>query len=268
MIINGIPVMNKVKISKRFHGVAKVYGTQAYHRFTQAHICVIGLGGVGSWAVEGLVRSAVGQITLIDMDHVAESNINRQLQATETSLGKAKGLALAERIADINPDCKVSLIDDFIDPDNQADLLGLGYDWVIDCIDNFRTKAALIHYCRRNKIKLLTIGGAGGMTDPSKIRLNDLSRSCQDPLLAKVRKLLRQEYHFPENPSRRFGVPCVYSEEQLCYPTDDGEISHSKPKGAATTGLNCATGFGSAVCVTAPVGFFAAGYVLRQLAGK
>ncbi|HEC05125.1 MAG TPA: tRNA cyclic N6-threonylcarbamoyladenosine(37) synthase TcdA [Thiothrix sp.] len=253
--------------AKRFQGVAKVYGAKAYEQFTQSHVCVIGLGGVGSWVVEALARSAIGELTLIDMDHVAESNINRQLQATDNTLGKAKAQALAERIATINPDCKVHQVDDFISAENQADLLDRGYDWVIDCIDSFRTKASLIHYCRRNKIKLLTMGGAGGMTDPSKIKITDLSKTKQDPLLAKVRKLLRQDYHFPENTSRRFGIPCVFSEEHLLYPTDEGGVSAEKPKGAVTTGLNCASGFGSAVCVTAPFGFYAAGYVLRKLAG-
>ncbi len=263
--------MTKTKVinqpnNRRFQGVAKVYGEQALAQFTSAHICVIGLGGVGSWAVEGLVRSAIGEITLIDLDHVAESNINRQLQATDANLGKAKAVALAERIAEINPYCKVNIIEDFIDSKNQSHLLEQGYDWVIDCIDNFRTKAALIHHCRRYKIKLLTVGGAGGMVDPGRVQIADLSQSRQDPLLSKVRKLLRKDYHFPGNPDRRFGVPCVFSDEHLRYPADDGEVTTQKPKGSATTGLNCATGFGSAVCVTAPFGFVAAGYVLRRLA--
>ncbi len=259
--------MSSNQIARRFQGVVKVYGTTAYERITQSHVCVIGLGGVGSWAVEALARSAIGELTLIDMDHVAESNINRQLQATDESLGKAKAQALAERIAIINPSCRVNQVDDFICAENQAELLDQGYDWVIDCIDNFRTKSSLIHYCKRNKIKLLTMGGAGGMTDPSKIRITDLSKTKQDPLLAKVRKLLRQEYHFPDNPSRRFGIPCVFSEEHLLYPDTNGEVSPRKPKNQAMSGLNCASGFGSAVCVTAPFGFYAAGYVLRKLAG-
>lgn len=262
--------MSSDQTARRFQGVAKVYGTVAHERFMQSHVCVIGLGGVGSWVVEALARSAIGKLTLIDMDQVAESNINRQLQATDETLGKAKVQALAERIASINPNCKVNQMDDFISADNQAELLGQDYDWVIDCIDNFRTKSSLIYYCKRNKIKLLTMGGAGGMTDPSKIRIIDLSKTKHDPLLAKVRKLLRQEYHFPDNPSRRFGIPCVFSEEHLLYPDTNGEVSPQKPKNQATsglTGLNCASGFGSAVCVTAPFGFYAAGYVLRKLAG-
>lgn len=251
--------------SRRFGGVARIYGNAGLEAFSNAHVCVIGLGGVGSWAVEALARSAIGELTLVDMDHVAESNINRQLQATSETLGKSKGIALAERIATINPNSKVNLVDEFIQPDNQQEILGQGYDWVIDCIDSFRTKAGLIAYCRRNKIKLITLGGAGGMVDPSQIKVDDLSRSIQDPLLSKTRKLLRKEYNFPENPARRFSVPCVYSPESLLYPDGNGGVSPNKPSGAAASGLNCAGGFGSSVVVTAPFGFFAASYVLRKL---
>jgi tRNA A37 threonylcarbamoyladenosine dehydratase len=252
---------------RRFSGVTRIYGQVAYQGFQASHICVIGLGGVGSWVVEALARSAIGEFSLIDLDHVAESNINRQLQATESNLGKAKTRALAERVLDINPNCRVHCIETFISNENQAEILNQNYDWVIDCIDNFRTKAALIAYCRRNKIKLLTIGGAGGMVDPAKIKQVDLSRSRQDPLFSKVRKQLRQEYAFPTNLSRRFNIPCIYSEEQLLYPDDQGNVSHQKPSQAnATSGLNCANGFGSSVCVTASFGFYAASYILNKLA--
>jgi len=250
---------------RRFSGVPRIYGESGYQRFRQAHVCVIGLGGVGSWVVEGLVRSGVGKITLIDMDHVAESNINRQCQATNETLGMVKTQALVERIHSINASCEVQCIDDFITPENEAEFLTQGYDWVIDCIDSFRTKASLIAYCRRNKIKLLTVGGAGGMVDPTKIRLVDLSKTLQDPLLAKTRKLLRQDYDFPTNLTRRFGIPCVFSEEALLYPDGQGGISYTKPT-TTTSGLNCTGGFGSSVCVTAPIGFFAAGFVLNRLA--
>lgn len=252
---------------RRFSGVTRIYGQIAHQYFQNSHICIIGLGGVGSWVVEALARSAIGELSLIDLDHVAESNINRQLQATESNLGKAKTTALAERILDINPNCRIHCIEDFISAENQIDMLNQDYDWVIDCIDNFRTKAALIAYCRSNKIKLLTIGGAGGMVDPAQINHVDLSRSRQDPLLSKVRKQLRQQYGFPTNPSRRFNIPCIYSEEQLLYSDDQGNISHQKPVQSNTrTGLNCTNGFGSSVCVTASFGFYAASHVLNKLA--
>jgi tRNA A37 threonylcarbamoyladenosine dehydratase len=251
---------------RRFSGVSRIYGRQAYNTFEASHICIIGLGGVGSWVVEALTRSAIGKLTLVDMDHVAESNFNRQLQATEDSLGQSKAESLKKRIHSINPLCRVNIIDDFISPENQEAILTRNYDWVIDCIDSYRTKAALIYFCRRNKIKLITIGGAGGMTDPGCLKISDLSKTCQDPLLAKTRKLLRKDYHFPQNPTRRFGIPCVFSSEPLSYPDGNGNISSGKPAGVSAAGLNCAGGFGSAVCVTATAGFFAASYVLRKLA--
>lgn len=253
-------------LERRFGGVDRVYGASARRRFERAHVCVIGLGGVGSWAVEALARSAIGELTLVDLDHVAESNINRQIQATSQTLGQAKGEALRQRIAGINPACRVHLIDDFITPDNLADILERGYDHVIDCIDNFRDKAALIAHCRRRRIALLTVGGAGGMTDPLKLQITDLSRSRQDPLLARTRKLLRQQYGFPVNPDRRFSVPALWSEETIVYPDGAGNVTPRKPRGAAASGLNCAGGFGSAVVVTASFGFAAAARVLSRIA--
>ncbi|HIQ07556.1 MAG TPA: tRNA cyclic N6-threonylcarbamoyladenosine(37) synthase TcdA [Thiotrichaceae bacterium] len=258
--------MTKTDNQRRFQGVDKIYGTVGTQQLQQAHICIVGLGGVGSWAVEALARSAVGELTVIDMDHVAESNINRQIQATTTTLGQAKTLALQERIHSINPVCQVNVIDDFVTVDNQDELLTHDYDWVIDCIDNYRVKAAMIAYCKRQKIKIITMGGAGGMVDPSRIKVVDMARTKQDPLLAKTRKLLRQEYNFPQNPKRRFSIPCVFSEENLRYPDTKGGLTGQKPAESAVTGLNCATGFGSAVAVTATFGFFAAAYVLNKIA--
>lgn len=250
---------------RRFGGIARLYGEKGLIRLQAAHVCVIGVGGVGSWAVEALARSAVGTLTLIDMDHVAESNINRQLQALGENLGKAKVLALKERIADINPACTVNTIEDFVEPDNVQALITSEYDFVIDCIDNFRNKARLIAHCRRNKIKLVTIGGAGGQVDPTRIRIEDLSRTIHDPLMSKVRKLLRTDYGFSSNPKRKFAVPCVYSDEPLVYPAADGGVCSDKPE-ASTSGLNCAAGFGSITTVTGAFGFFAASYVLNRLA--
>ena len=250
---------------RRFGGIARLYGLAGLQKLEQAHICVVGVGGVGSWVVEALARSAVGSMTLIDLDHVAESNINRQLQALSSSLGKAKVLALKERVEEINPRCQVTTIEEFVEPENMGELLTKEYSYVIDCIDGFRTKAKLIAHCRRNKIKLLTVGGAGGQVDPSLIRIADLSKTIHDPLMSKVRKLLRTDYGFSTNPKRKFSVPCVYSEEALVYPTPEGEVCLQKPE-AGTTGLNCAAGFGSMTPVTGSFGFYAASYVLNKLA--
>lgn len=252
---------------RRFGGVIRAYGQQAYERFRESHVCVIGLGGVGSWTVEALARSAIGTLTLVDLDHVAESNINRQLHATSESLGMAKTVALADRIHSINPDCTVITHEDFASTENIEILIKPEMSWVIDCIDNHRVKAALIAHCRRRKIKLITVGGAGGMTDPSKISITDLARSRHDPLLAKTRKRLRKDYGFPENPARRFDVPGVWSEEQLRYYHPDGAIRATKPENT-NSGLSCAGNLGSAVVVTSGFGFAAAGHILQKLANE
>ena len=264
--------MNETKIEliqqRRFQGVDRVYGEQARHSFDRAHVCVIGLGGVGSWAVEALARSAVGQLTLIDLDNVAVSNINRQIHALDDTVGMPKVEAMQQRINSINPLCQTHLIEEFISQDNIKSLITADFDYVIDCIDNFRLKALLTAHCKRGKIKLILTGGAGGQTDPQRIRIADLSHTEHDPLLAKVRKLLRQDYNFPRNLKRRFDVPCVYSDEQLRYPTAGGGTTFDKASSQSTTGLNCAQGFGSAMTVTASFGLFAASYVLQKLALK
>jgi tRNA A37 threonylcarbamoyladenosine dehydratase len=248
---------------RRFGGIVRLYGQQALERFSHAHVAVIGVGGVGSWAVEALARSGIGAMTLYDLDHVAESNVNRQLHAIEANFGKAKVAALAERIVGINPQCQVNAIEVFVEPATLAMLVDVGFDYVIDCIDNFRNKAALIAYCRRNRIPVVTVGGAGGQTDPTKIRLADMSRSEQDPLLAKCRKLLRKEYGFPTNTKRRFDVPCVYSTEQQRYPDDQGEVCLER-SATLQSSLNCG-GYGSVMTVTASFGLVAVSHVLRRI---
>lgn len=257
-----------VDYERRFGGMARLYGQAGLDRFSESHICVIGVGGVGSWAVEALARSGVGQLTLIDLDNVAESNVNRQLPAMGANFGKAKIVAMAERIADINPACQVTLIEDFVEIDNLQTLITTQFDWVIDCMDSFRTKAALIAHCRRQKIKIITVGSAGGQIDPTLIRQVDLARTEHDPLLAKTRKQLRQQYRFPQNPKRRFAVPCVYSDEQLFFPTADGGVCQTRSERAnGGSGLNCG-GFGSAMPVTATFGLVAVAHVLKKLSGR
>lgn len=267
----------KKKIShdakRRFGGVERLYGKKALTNFKNTHIIVIGIGGVGSWAVEALARNAVGKLTLIDMDVVAESNINRQLPALTSTLGKNKIDIMADRIYEINPDCKVTLIDDFITQDNLTALLDEGIndpiDFVIDCIDSSRVKAALISWCKRRKTKIITLGGAGGQTDPSLICVSDLSKTKQDPLLSKTRKLLRQNYGFSSNNKRRFAIPCVFSSEQLKYVDLDGEIIDHKPVSNETNNdLSCAGGIGSSVMVTASFAFIAVSYVLEKISKK
>lgn len=252
-----------IDFHRRFGGIARLYGAPALERFRKAHICVIGVGGVGSWAVESLARSAIGRITMIDLDNLAESNINRQIHALTDTLGIAKVTALAERIAQINPTCQVTEIEDFVTPDNLDEMIGSRqFDYVIDAIDNVRAKVALIAYCRAHQIKLLTIGGAGGQIDPTKIEIRDLSRTEQEPLLAKCRKRLRALHGFPRGTKNKFGIDAVFSTEPLRFPESD-QSCEVDPEGI--TGLNCA-GFGSAMAVTASFGLVAAAHVLRKLA--
>lgn len=251
-------------IERRFGGISRLYGEQGLTRFVAAHVAVVGVGGVGSWVVEALARSGIGAITMFDLDHIAESNVNRQLHAVEDDFGKAKVTAMASRVLAINPDCQVTPVEAFIEPDSLQRVTHGGFGYVIDCIDSFRIKAALISACRRQKIPIITIGGAGGQTDPTRIQLADLSRSEQDPLLSKTRKLLRREYDFPTNTKRRFDVPCVYSQEQQVYPAPEGHVCLDRP--AAVEGsLNCG-GYGSAMTVTATFGLVAVSHVLKKIA--
>ncbi len=245
--------------ARRFGGIERLYGAGSLARLGQCHVCVIGIGGVGSWAVEALARSGVGRLTLIDLDHVAESNINRQVHALETTLGQAKVLAMKERIAQINPDCRVDCIEEFITEDNVATLLPM-CDAVIDCIDQVRAKAALVAHCRRNKLPVVTTGGAGGRTDPTHIRIDDLSRTIQDALASKLRARLRKEFGFPRDAKKKFGVPCVFSDEPVRRP----QTMACDLDEAGLHGLNCA-GYGSSVAVTAGFGFAAAAHCLGIL---
>lgn len=237
---------------RRFGGMARLYGAAAAARLRAIHVVVIGIGGVGSWAVEALARSGIGRLTLVDLDHVAESNINRQVHALDATLGQAKVLAMKGRIAQINAGCAVDCIEEFVTPENAATLLP-PCDAVIDAIDQVRAKAALIAHCRRAGIVLVTTGGAGGRSDPTQLRVDDLARTIQDPLASKVRATLRREYGFPREPKKKFGVDCVYSVEPLQRP----QAGACDIDEAGLHGLNCA-GYGSSVCVTAAFGLIAA----------
>ncbi|MET0090918.1 MAG: tRNA threonylcarbamoyladenosine dehydratase [Candidatus Thiodiazotropha sp.] len=250
---------------RRFGGVARLYGQQALDRFARAHVAVVGVGGVGSWAVEALVRSGIGKLTLFDLDHVAESNLSRQLPALDETLGMAKVQVMSRRIHAINPECMVNAHEQFIEQDSVDLLSEGGYDHVMDCIDNFRIKAAMIAACRRAKVPIVILGGAGGQTDPTQIRLADLSRSEHDPLLSRTRKLLRQQYGFTTNLKRRFNVPCVYSLEQQRQPVCLTEQCDTGSPAGVEGSLNCA-GYGSVMTVTAGFGLAAVSHVLDKLA--
>lgn len=258
--------VHDIDFERRFGGIARLYGNAALARFRAAHVCVIGVGGVGSWVVEALARSAIGHITMIDLDNLAESNINRQIHALTDTLGQAKVTALAQRIEQINPYCEVTEIEDFITADNLNEMIGAReYDYIVDAIDNVRAKTALIAYCRKHALRLITIGGAGGQIDPTRIQVLDLCRTEQEPLLAKVRKRLRAEHGFPRGTKNKFGIDAVFSSEPLRFPESEEACAVGSDDQAGITGLNCA-GFGSVMMVTASFGLVAAAHVLRKLA--
>lgn len=245
---------------RRFGGVARLYGAAGAERLRAAHVCIVGIGGVGSWSAEALARTGVGRITAVDLDMVAESNTNRQIHALGEVYGQAKVDAMAERIRAINPGCTVACVEDFVTPDNVGQLLDRDFTVVIDAIDQVRAKAAMIAFCRRRKMPIVIAGAAGGQIDPTQVRVADLSQTVQDPLLAKVRSLLRREYGFPRDGKKKFGVPAVFSTEPLRYP--DSSASCDAERGPA--GLNCA-GFGSSVCVTSVFGMAAAAQAIQLI---
>ena len=250
----------------RFGGIRRLYGTRAVERFRTAHVVVVGVGGVGSWTVEALARSGIGKLTLIDLDDVCVSNVNRQLHALDGTVGRPKVEVLAERCRAIQPGIEVVEEIAFVTPTNLAERIPEDADHLVDAIDSVVAKAALISWCKRRKLPITVTGAAGGQTDPTRIRVADLARTEHDPLLAKVRARLRRDFGFSRNPKRRFSVECVYSDEQLVYPSPDGEVCLQKPGSGESTRLDCASGFGAATFVTGSFGFVAASRVLARLA--
>lgn len=252
----------------RFAGISRLYGLQGAEIIKQSHFCVIGIGGVGSWVAESLARTGVNKITLVDLDDVCISNVNRQLHALTNTVGESKVDVMAQRIKLINPDCEVICIEDFITQENLTEHISTNLSYVIDAIDSVKIKAALISHCKRQKIPLVTIGGAGGQSDPSQIKLDDLSRTYQDPLLAKVKNLLRREYNFSRNTKRKFSIDAVFSTEQLMYPDAEGNVCHAKQTQEGTMRLDCSGGFGAVTHVTASFGFFAVSKAITKLINK
>ncbi|MGX8941786.1 tRNA cyclic N6-threonylcarbamoyladenosine(37) synthase TcdA [Symbiopectobacterium sp. Eva_TO] len=253
---------------QRFGGTARLYGQQALALFAQAHVCVIGIGGVGSWAAEALARTGIGAITLIDMDDVCVSNTNRQIHALREHTGQAKTEVMAERIRAINPECQVTCVDDFVTVDNVAEYLNRGFSYVIDAIDSVRPKAALLAYCRRYKIPVVTTGGAGGQIDPTRISVVDLAKTIQDPLAAKLRERLKHDFNVVKNSKGRLGIDCVFSDEPLVYPQADGSVCASRSTAEGVKRMDCASGFGAATMVTATFGFVAVSHALKKMMAK
>jgi tRNA A37 threonylcarbamoyladenosine dehydratase len=245
-----------VDAERRFGGLARLYGVAGAGRIRDAHVVVVGVGGVGSWAVEALARSGVGRLTLIDLDHVAESNINRQVHALESTLGQAKVLAMRERIAQIHPGCEVQCIEEFVAPDNWPALLPAGVDAVIDACDQVRAKTTMAAWAISSKTLFIAAGAAGGKRLAHEVAIDDLGRVTHDPLLAQLRYRLRKE-HGAAREGRKMGVACVFSREAVRGPDASCAVE-------GDGSLNC-SGYGSLVSVTATFGQCAAGWVLNEI---
>lgn len=255
---------------QRFGGIARLYGTAALPRLRAAHVGVIGVGGVGSWAVEALARSGVGALTLVDMDDVCVTNINRQLPALSHTLGLPKVEVLARRVAEIDPACRVNAVPEFFMESNAGRLLEPHFDFIIDAVDSTAIKALIIARCRERRLPVIVSGSAGGRRDLTLIRVGDLGTAGSDPLLKQVRQKLRADHAFPkshEGRSLAMDIPCVFSSERPIFPWADGSCSLERA-GDAETGLrlDCASGFGAATFVTGAFGFALAGEVVRRVA--
>ena len=248
---------------KRFSGIGRLYGKDALDRLRQAHVCIVGLGGVGSWAVEALARSGVGELTLVDLDDVCISNVNRQLHALEGALGKPKVEVMAQRVRAINPDCALHPLQAFFLKSNAEQLLQTPYNAVLDAIDSPSRKAILIALCRERGIPVVTTGGAGGRRDPTAIEVTDLAFASHDRLVREVRRMLRRRHSFPRG-ERAFGIECVLSREPVFYPAGDGTVCAQRPE-APDLRLDCKSGYGTASFVTGTFGFVAASRIIAQV---
>ncbi|MDP6944079.1 MAG: tRNA threonylcarbamoyladenosine dehydratase [Myxococcota bacterium] len=247
----------------RFGGVGRLVGDEGLERLSSAHVCIIGIGGVGSWAAEALARTGVGRLTLVDMDDVCITNTNRQVHAVDGVVGRPKVSAMAERIAAVNPDCQVAALAEFFTAETADDILERGFDFVVDAIDTVKHKCVLIVRCRAAGIPIVTVGGAGGKVDPAQIAVADLTVSTHDGLLRRVRKKLRQDHGLgSEGP---WDLPCVFSTELPRFPTPEGGIC-DQPSPDTSLRLDCASGYGTASFVTGAFGFAAASVVVRALA--
>lgn len=272
---------DQVDLDRRFSSLSRLYGPDAPRRFQDAHIAVAGLGGVGSWTVEALARCGIGALTLIDLDHIAESNVNRQIHALTDTVGQSKVDAMAERVLGINPACRLTRVDDFVSPENVGEVLPGPYTVIIDCTDQAAAKIAMILHARALGVPMLLCGGAGGKTDPLALRAGDLSAAVNDALLSKLRNKLRREHGFPRASDKngkalkrvpKMGVHALWFDQPAILPdewTRAGEMDDDMgvaAQAAAPQGLSCA-GYGSVVTVTAAMGMAAANEALRLALG-
>jgi len=263
--------MTDPDLERRFGGLRRLYGDEAYATLRNLSVAVVGLGGVGSWSVEALARSGVQSLVLIDFDHVSESNINRQIQALGATVGQAKGEALRDRVADIHPGCQVRVVDDFATPENWPALLPCEVDVVVDACDQVVAKTALAAWAVRERRAFVTVGAAGGKRAAQQVRCDDLALATHDPLLASLRQRLRKHHGAPR--TGPMGVRCVFSVESVVQPLNESACEADLSIMPRAAGLQCA-GYGSSVMVTATFGMVAAaqavelGLTRRHLAAQ
>jgi tRNA A37 threonylcarbamoyladenosine dehydratase len=250
----------------RFSSLDRLYGRGTVATLARCHVCIVGVGGVGSWAAEAFARSGIGKLTLIDADEVCLGNVNRQSHALDGTIGRSKVAVLAERLQRVNPALVVEAIAAFVTPTTIAQHLDRGYDYVFDACDAFRVKVEAIVHCHRRKIPLLTCGSAGGRIDPQRVLVRDLNKVAHDMLLGLVRRALRDEFGWQRNPKRYYGVLAVYSLENVRYPQPDGTVCGARPASAEDNiRLDCATGLGAAMHVTATFAMHAVGKIIERL---
>lgn len=248
----------------RFSGIGRLYGIKALEKIKDSRVLIVGIGGVGSWIAESLARSGIGGLTLVDLDDVCVTNVNRQIHALSSTVGKFKVEVMKERLLEIQPYCDIDVKQCFFSPKNVEKVFDKSYDYVIDACDDFNNKCYLIDHCRKNNIPIIVMGGAGGKVDPLQIRVSDLSFSQNDRLLSRIRKILRKEFSFPRDKEGDFGVLAVWSHERAVYPTSDGCTTSNPPPGIAKS-MDCNEGFGSASFVTGAFAFITTSILIREL---
>jgi tRNA A37 threonylcarbamoyladenosine dehydratase len=249
---------------QRFGGLRRLFGAGALPRLRRAHVCVVGVGGVGSWAIEALARSGIGTLTLVDLDDVCVTNVNRQVHALDGEIGRTKVDVMTRRVLAINPGCAVHPLHAFFTEANAAEILGTPFNYVLDAIDSPAKKARLIASCRDRGLPIMVVGAAGGRRSPAGLKIADLALSSHDRLLAAVRSTLRGEFGFPRG-DQPFGIDCVYSTEPVMYPRQDGTVCAQREEGS-TLRLDCESGYGTACFVTGTFGFAAAGQIVQKIA--
>ncbi len=249
----------------RFGGLIRLYGTQACHKLLHSHILVVGIGGVGSWIAEALVRSGIGKITLVDLDEICVTNTNRQIHTNCETIGKSKTAIMAKRLKEINPELIVNCIEDFLGKDNIAEYITAEFSLVFDAIDDAIDKTEIIAYCKKNNYPIITIGSSGGKKDPSKITYGDLTKTPGDPMFLKIRNNLRRKHGFSRDTEQKFDVEAIYSTEPMTYPDNKGETSSSKAFIEAGEKLDCGSGYGASTMITASFGLLAASRAIHLI---